>query len=109
MPTYEYSEKVSNNYIKLFVDEKNIAWIHKYFIDSENYKLFAVMLKNAFLEAASKHNCDKYMQYVAYDDWKYLKDNDLWKIEFDDDNAFVKLISCDIDNAPVCIMSGFLN
>jgi hypothetical protein len=109
MSTYEYTEKISDNYLKIYVDANNIMWIHNYHVDELKGKLFAIMIKKACDNIIEKHNCKKHMQYITHESWEYLKNDLKWKVECDDDASGVKLISCDIINAPVCIIDGFMS
>lgn len=108
MTTLEYVENISKNYLKIYIDDNNIMWIHDYYVDPFKGKLFAIMLKRACDQVIEKHNCIKHMQYVNFEDWEILKSDYKWKIEFKDELSQVYLISCDIINAPVCICDAFL-
>jgi hypothetical protein len=108
MSYHIYNEKISQNYIKVFVDLNNIMWIHDYYVDPHKAKLFAVMLKKACDEMIARYGCKKHVQYVKFSDWQTLKSDSKWKLEYEDENAQVCMISCDILNAPVCICDGFL-
>lgn len=108
MSTYEYVEGISKNYLKLYVDANNIMWIHDYYVDPFKGKLFVIMLKRACDQIIEKHNCTKHMQYVKTHDWSLLKSDAKWKLEYEDIDAQVNLISCDILNAPVCICDAFI-
>jgi hypothetical protein len=108
MSTYEYTEKISENYLKIYVDANNIMWIHDYYVDELKGKLFAIMIKKACDDMIEKHNCEKYMQYITHESWEYLESDSKWNVECDDIDG-VKLISCDIINTPVCIIDGFMS
>lgn len=109
MTTYEYVEDISKNYLKIFVDPQKIMWIHDYYVDPFKGKLFVIMLKRACDEIAEKHGSTKHMQYVTVNDWELLKSDTKWKLEFEDVEAKVNVISCDLINAPVCICDAFLS
>lgn len=109
MSTYEYVENISKNYLKIYVDPHNIMWIHDYYVDPYKGKLFAIMLKRACDQAIEKHGCTKHMQHVKTQDWINLKADPKWKLEYEDEDAQVNLISCDILNTPVCICDAFMS
>ena len=109
MSTYEYVENISNNYIKVYVDENNIMWIHDYYVDPYKGKLFAILLKRACDEIIEKHNSKIHMQYITSAEWQILKSDTRWTLIYEDENAYVNLISCDIINVPVCICDGFMS
>lgn len=108
MTSHEYVEKKSLNYLKIYVDANNIMWIHDYYVDPFKGKLFAIMLKRACDEIIEKYGCKKHMQYVKTHDWLTLKSDSKWKLEYEDTDTDVNLISCDILNAPVCICDAFI-
>jgi len=108
MTTHIYNDHLSKNYLKIYVDKNNIMWIHDYYVDDLKGKLFCYMLKRACDEIIEKYNCDKHMQYVNFSDWDTIKNDNKWKLEYEDSDAKVVLISCDIINAPVCICDAFM-
>lgn len=108
MSTYEYVESISKNYLKIYVDENNIMWIHDYYVDPFKGKLFMIMLKRACDQMIEQHKSTKHMQYVKNYDWEILKNDPKWNLEYEDVDAKVNLISCDIINAPVCICDAFI-
>lgn len=103
-----YNETISKNYIKIYVDKNNIMWIHDYYVDPHKGKLFVIMLKKACNEMIEKYGCAKHMQHVKLADWLTLKSDLKWKLEYEDIEAEVNLISCDIIDAPVCISYAFI-
>lgn len=104
---FTFSDKITDNFIE-FRQEGSKLWIDKYFIDQENGKLFAMLLKESFSKMKKK-GCKEYFQYVTTEEWdNYLKNIQEWKIVSVDDANKLILLKCDIKRAPICIMQGFL-
>jgi hypothetical protein len=105
---FTFSDKITENFIEFRKDGSNL-WIEKYFVDPENGKLFAMLLKESFTKMKKK-GCKTYMQYVSVEDWEnFIKNIPEWKIVSLDNVKKLMLLSCDINCAPVCIMRGFLD
>ena len=103
---YEFSDKISENYIQYEKDGKNV-WINNYYVDENNGKLFTMMLKESFSQMKKK-GCEYHFQIVDQNEWiSSLSKIKGWKFnsKYDDQNV---VIYCHIDDAPFCIMKGIL-
>lgn len=109
MSTYEYTETISDNYLKIYVDQQNIMWIHDYYVDPYKAKLFVVLLKNTCNEIVEKYGCTKHFQYVTMIEWEKLKLDSGWNLEYEDADTQINIISCDILDAPELICNAFLS
>ena len=104
MTSFTFSDKLTDNYVVMEIN-KNICWIDKYYVDSENGKLFVVLIKEA-LNNMKNQKCDTFVQYVDENEWNiFLKNNKKWKF-LNNENGIV-YISCNIDDAAECIIYGF--
>ena len=104
MTRFIFNDKITENYI-VIVKENNECWMEKYYLDSENVKLFVATIKEAF-DKIKKEGCDKFIQYVDKCEWDgFLKTNKKWSI-LNDENG-IMLICCNIDDAVECIVRGF--
>jgi hypothetical protein len=104
MTSFTFSDKITDNYVVIKMD-RNICWMDKYYVDSDNGKLFIVILKEAF-DKMKKQKCDTFIQHVDENDWDcFLKSDNRWKV-LNNENGIVH-ISCNINDALECIISGF--
>lgn len=110
MENYFFESKKSDNFIELYKDTEGTIWIEKYHIDRSEYEFileFCKIIDNAF-ETIKSRGGKVHSQYVSREDWNdLLKNDDRWELikECDDE---INFISCDINDAPKCIIDAFL-
>jgi len=103
-----YNDGMSDNMIQIITDADNYVWIIDYKVDAANVKLFAALLNNTMICYLEK-NFTKLRQWVRCDDWdNFLNQVEGWNIIYDDLEANVKLIECEIGQATRIIMESFL-
>ena len=104
---FVFCDKISDNFIVFRKDEKDV-WIDKYYVDPDNGKLFVMLLKDSFGKMKCE-GCNTYKQFVNVDEWEsFLKNISGWKILSQDNENNTILLSCTIDDAPICITNGLL-
>jgi hypothetical protein len=104
---FVFCDKISDNYIVFRKDGKDV-WIDKYYVDPDNGKLFVILLKDSF-EKMKRKGCETYKQIVDADEWEsFLKNIFGWEIISQDNENKTILLSCTIDDAPICITNSLL-
>jgi len=111
MENYFFESKKSDNFIELFKDADENIWIKKYHIDKSNYDStleFCKIIDNAF-DTIKSRGGKMHSQYVDKNDWyDFLRKDDRWDLVKKCDDEIYH-ISCDIDDAPQCILEAFMN
>ena len=107
--------RITDNYIKMFLDNENSVWIENYYIDSEyvesdGFKIveeFCKMMDEGFNELKSRGGIS-HKQYVPKHEVTdtFIKRDERWEIIGEDEDTY--LMECDIDDAMRCIIEGFL-
>jgi hypothetical protein len=107
-----FEGKNNNNYIELYIDDDNIVWIERYYIDKssdECIKEFCKKLCEKFDETKTKKNALFHRQYILKEEFHqfdFLQNDERWEVVGDDNDCL--LIECDIDDAPKCIIEAFI-
>ena len=99
---------LSDNHIEFITDlEKKEVIMEHTRIDKENFKLFILLLKKAFITFENEH-FNTLVQTVTTDEWKsFLKSNKKWKIREQSELFNICTIECDIKDALINIALGF--
>jgi hypothetical protein len=112
-----YSDN-NSSYIVAYVDEDNVTWIEKYYIDEtatneDEYKYtleeFSDMMIRCFSEAKKKGS-EIYRQCITrheYESIDFLKNDDRW--DYIEKNEHYCVMECDIDDAAKCVIEAFMN
>lgn len=106
---YFFESSKTDSYVELYREGK-FVWIEKYYLDTceeDNIKEFYDILVKAF-DTAKKRGGDVHSQYVKKEDWDRIKSDDRWDL-ISVCNDEINYIECDIDDAPKCIIEGFVD
>ncbi len=108
---FRFGDKCTDSFIE-FEKSDFSTWINSHYVDSDNCKLFMLLLKSSF-EKMKKHGCTEFQQLVLETDWNdFLCENSEWtileKYPGDKDIPSTLLIKCNIDIAHELVIDGFL-
>lgn len=100
-----FEDNITSNYFSVeYDDTKCLA--KKCIVDGENCKLFVVLIKDA-ISKIKQRGCVVMEQYVIDDEWHaFLNYDKRWTLIELDKDTHVAHISCNIDDALGCIMTG---
>jgi hypothetical protein len=105
MTFYQFNSETSEkNYIHM-IGVENAIFIESYGIDEEKQFEFCKMLTEAFDEIHEKGYI-VHRQYINKSDLKFIAHIEEWRVIEDEGNEL--LIECDIQDAPKCIIEGFM-
>lgn len=99
---------LSDNYLEFITDSENKEVIMEYVkIDNDNFKLFILLLKKAFIIFENEH-FNTFVQTVSTKEWKsFLSSNKKWKLRYCSELNNTCTIECNIKDALVNIALGF--
>lgn len=112
---YKFSDKCTCNYLEFQISEdKKTTWINSHYLDSDNCKLFIIMLNYA-LQHMKSLGAIEYEQITDQNEWNdFLSENKEWEIvktyPNTNDSKIPSIIDikCNINVAYELIVDGFL-
>lgn len=108
MTTYTFQDNLSKNLIVCKPDPPTL-WIENYFIDEDNPKLFVALLQTT-LRSYLDQGLTIFKQWVSDIDWNtFLHKIPFWRIVYLDPINQVRLIECDLIDAPKALIEAFLD
>lgn len=103
-----YFCKMSDSFLTYGVDSERIATMMNSYIDTEEIKLFIMLLDASIEDLKTTYSCEYISQMVSESDWNdFLSDDNRWSITEKNNDEHLLIIKCTIQNASACITRGF--